>query len=386
MEIVPNTTSIQDCDNERGLLAKILHRLNLNSQVQIDAPATNVAVTNTPLAVDFDGTQPVEVQGQAHVLVDNVPASIAVSNFPATQPVSGTINVGNFPASQNVVVTNVPTVVCQGQTFQDGHLSTVNVPLEFEIAHEGNYLENGVEKAAFIYRALGRRAGFNSTSVLQDLGEWLGTGPGALDLLPELNGTENLELVSSSVQDDAAPAGTGTHTVRIHYLTTGYVYAFVDYALNGTTPVPVAEKMLFVYCMEALTGGASEIGIGNIDLRVAGGGAIHERISAGGNRSLSGRFMVPDNYKAYMLGWAAGAVNTTCDFRLRATRASFTVALSSRYIFQSNAFVGAGQSIDRTLVYRPLPARAKVKVSVLPGATVASNRADCEVLFLLVQD
>lgn len=49
----------------------------------IDASGSTVAVTN------FPATQPVS-------------GSVSVSNFPATQPVSGTVNVGNFPATQPV--------------------------------------------------------------------------------------------------------------------------------------------------------------------------------------------------------------------------------------------------------------------------------------------
>jgi hypothetical protein len=30
-EITPNTTTVQSCDDERALLMKILHRLNLNA-------------------------------------------------------------------------------------------------------------------------------------------------------------------------------------------------------------------------------------------------------------------------------------------------------------------------------------------------------------------
>jgi hypothetical protein len=376
--ITPRTTAITDNDGERNLLAKILHRLNLSSSITPGNPAANVAVTNTPLPIDFDGSQPVHFEATQNV---------AVSNFPATQnvQVTNTPNVGvtNFPASQNVVVTNTPTVTVSGVTFQDGHLSTVAVPFQFEIAHEGEYLENGVAKAAFLFRVLGRRAGFNSTSVLQDVGEWLST---SIDTLPELSGVEDLELVSSSAQDDPSPAGTGTHSVRITYLTTGYVLASVDYALNGTAAVPVAEKMRFIYGMEALTGGAGEVSVGNIDLRIAGGGAIHERISAGGNKSLSGRFMVPDNYKAYMTVWMMSAIGTTMDARLRATVTTTSRALNGRYLFQDVAFVGSGVHVDEPLSFMKLPARAKVKVSVLPGATAVANRADVSVEIVLVQD
>ena len=49
----------------------------------IDASGSSVSVTN------FPATQPVS-------------GTVSVGNFPATQPVSGSVNVGNFPATQAV--------------------------------------------------------------------------------------------------------------------------------------------------------------------------------------------------------------------------------------------------------------------------------------------
>ncbi len=59
--------------------------------------SSNVFVENTPLPVDASGS------------------SVAVSNFPATQPVSGSVSVSNFPATQpvsgTVSVGNVVSVI-----------------------------------------------------------------------------------------------------------------------------------------------------------------------------------------------------------------------------------------------------------------------------------
>jgi hypothetical protein len=61
--------------------------------------------------------------GQLAVAVGNFPAtqpisgSISVSNFPATQPISGSVSVSNFPASQNVVCTSGCASGGGGATF-----------------------------------------------------------------------------------------------------------------------------------------------------------------------------------------------------------------------------------------------------------------------------
>jgi hypothetical protein len=377
--VVLKTTNQTVADSDHDLLSKILYRLNLSAGVNPTSPAANVAITNTPLPVDA------AIVNTPNVAITNTP-NVNVSNWPAgpfgvDATIVNTPNVGvtNFPAVQQVA----GTVSVTGLTFQDGHLSALQVPFEFEISHMGAYLENGVAKAAFVYRGFGRRSGFNSTTVQQDVAEWLGT---SLDRFPEMTGLENLELVSSSANDDASPAGTGIQRVRIAYLNTSYVLAFVEYNLNGTVAVAVAEKMLFVYCMEALTGGILEGAGGNIDLRTTGTGLIHERIAANSNRSRTARFMVPDNYKAYLCSWTAFAIGTTMDCRVRTTTQSFSQVLGTRYIVKSNMYLGASQNANQLIIYKQLPARAKLKVCVIPGAAGAGNRVDCEFAMLLIQD
>jgi hypothetical protein len=58
-------------------------------------PFQQVLVVNAP-------SSPIPVAQQGAVSISNLPAdqSVTVSNFPATQPVSGTVNVGNLPATQ----------------------------------------------------------------------------------------------------------------------------------------------------------------------------------------------------------------------------------------------------------------------------------------------
>jgi hypothetical protein len=160
----------------------------------------------------------------------------------------------------------------------------------------------------------------------------------------------------------------------------------VTYLLTGTTPVVVAEKMKFIYGMEAVTGGTSEVGVGNIDLRIAGAGAIHERITAGGNRSMTGRFKVPAGYTGYISNWGVTTIGNTQDARLRATVQTFDGVVVSRYIFQTNAFVSAGQSYDAALPYLKMPAGSLIKTSTLPGATGAGVRVDTHFTIFLVQN
>lgn len=63
-----------------------------NLKVSASAPASSVTVTNFPTTQPVSGT----------VNIGNFPSAFGVNNFPATQPVSGTVGVNNFPATQSV--------------------------------------------------------------------------------------------------------------------------------------------------------------------------------------------------------------------------------------------------------------------------------------------
>ena len=186
------------------------------------------------------------------------PGSISVSNFPADQKVSGTVDIGNLPATQpvsgSVSVSNFPGDsagfrIGGGLEFSgysaglrhgrgvepsgDTADFWISVGLELPRVPAGFRHSRGFEstggprgpvfrripyrvnrrKAARAYHMVGRRLGFNSTSVLQDVAEFLST---TIDTLPELTGAEDLEIVSSSAND--AAAGTGAQSVRVSYL------------------------------------------------------------------------------------------------------------------------------------------------------------------------
>lgn len=75
----------------------------------VNFPATqpvsgSVAVSNFPVTQPVSGS--VSVTGT--VAVSNFPGTVAVSNFPGTQPVSGSVSVSNFPATQPISAVSLP--------------------------------------------------------------------------------------------------------------------------------------------------------------------------------------------------------------------------------------------------------------------------------------
>jgi len=75
-------------------------------------PGLAVNVVNTPVPVSLTGT-------------GNITGSVKVTNFPATQPVSGTVNVGNMPT---VGITGTPNVNVTNPATQPLLVLNVNDP------------------------------------------------------------------------------------------------------------------------------------------------------------------------------------------------------------------------------------------------------------------
>jgi hypothetical protein len=239
-------------------------------------------------------------------------------------------------------------------------------------------------KAAVSFHIMARRAGFNSTSILQDVAEFLGA---SIDAMPELTGAESLEVVSAS-GSDIAVSGSGARTIQVTYLdTSGNLVTSADIALNGDTAVPLGFKSIQIIWMVVTSAGSGTVAAGNILLRIASAGATHEQITAGGNRSLSSHFRVPSGYTAYLTDWHVSAIGaTTQDARLRATVLPVSRALSSTYIFQDTAYVAAAGALDRPLPYLVVPALAKIKVSTFTGNVAGTNRIDADYSVLLISN
>ena len=88
-------------------------------------------------------------------------------------------------------------------------------------------------QTAQAYHILGRRAGFTSTSVLNDLKEF----GSSIALFPVLAGNETLEIVSSSANDTAL--GDGVRKIQIVYIdNSNNMVTSAEISTNGTSPVP----------------------------------------------------------------------------------------------------------------------------------------------------
>jgi hypothetical protein len=310
------------------------------------------------------------------IMADNVivSANVGVGATVATDDISGVqyqrvkVTLGADGVSDGDVSSANPMPV----SLSTAQVSVMYSP-EYAVQHEGTL--SGV--AAALYHIMGSRTlGWSSTSVLGDACEYLDTSQ-ALMNTPTTGQT--LYLVSTSASDTAA--GTGARTVRIVYLDSNGLQQVRTDTLNGTTPVSIGTGYSFIQWMEVASLGSAEVSAGNITISSTNGAATvattFEYIKAGGNRSLSGRYMIPSDCHGHLIHWDAAAIANTMDTRIRATVFADDNSLSSVYHFIDRAFIASGENITQGLEYRSLPANSVVKVSAIPGGAPAGNKLDC---------
>lgn len=256
--------------------------------------------------------------------------------------------------------------------------NVVTITNDFEIASTGQFRG----KTAYGFNILGRRSGFTSTSVFNDVKEF---DNGVADVPVLSNST--LDIISSNIAD--AAAGTGVRKVKIVYIdNSNNLVESADITLNGTTLVTsVLTGVNEVLWMESTEVGSGNIAAGNIRLRINGGTIEVEQITAGGNKSMSGKFMIPAGYTGYISGFQGSAIGSANqDMRLRATVNTKDRSISTIYHFQDNLYLPSGISGTTTFITLKYPALSKIKVSTISSATAAANRADTSFSIILIQN
>ena len=102
---------------------------------------------------------------------------------------------------------------------------------------------------------------------------------------------ETWEIVSSSTEDN--PVGTGTVGVFITSLDGDYVTQSQVVFLNGTTPVTLSGTHIRHQQTIQIAAGSNEFNVGDITIRVSGGGAVRARLLAGNGRTYHSYYTVP---------------------------------------------------------------------------------------------
>lgn len=132
-------------------------------------------------------------------------------------------------------------------------------------------------------------------------------------------------IVSTSVNDDGAPVGTGARTIRVYGLKTwADKETYEDIIMNGTTNVPTVNSYVIIHRMKVLTCGVSASGpnIGTITATAAVDGTVTAVILPTDGQTEMAIYGVPSTQSAYLLRWncqvdKTSASAATVDFRLK---------------------------------------------------------------------
>lgn len=248
-----------------------------------------------------------------------------------------------------------------------------------EIQRTGKYLE----KSANIYTICGRRKGFTSTTIPQDLYEYTG----ATSFFSTVTSADALEIVSSDA-NDTNTAGTGVRTVIVTYINgSNNLVQSSPIALNGTTPVAAGFTANEIISMESASSGSLRVAQGNIRLRIVAGPIEIEQITAQTSKSKTGKFMVPTGYTGYLLHWNAQAINNDQDMLILAQRDSYTFAITTGYHVIDNSYTASNSiSPEMNLAYTKIPALSRVKLSTTSAGTASTVRASGSFSILIIQD
>lgn len=190
-----------------------------------------------------------------------------------------------------------------------------------------------------------------------------------------------MELVSTSVEDDiltgGAVAGTGIHTIEIHYLDDNLDEQVEVLNMDGQTAAPTTavniRRVQSIHARATGTGGAAA---GTITLQSVGGGVIYSRISLGETTSQQAIWTVPNGAEAYITAWCFGIGHPNGNrfgrFGLQANADPITGALTS--IFQTHAIGSTQDGFGVGPMSVPLRflAGVDIKITVLGDAGSAN--------------
>jgi hypothetical protein len=110
-----------------------------------------------------------------------------------------------------------------------------------------------------------------------------------------------------TVVDKNTAGKTGAHVVKFDYLTTAFAEKTEMVLLNGNTPVNTVNTDIYrINSFRIIAAGSGNKPVGNLSLRVSGGGTTYSYITAGFTRARNNQYTVPAGKTLYIIQWAVG--------------------------------------------------------------------------------
>lgn len=128
------------------------------------------------------------------------------------------------------------------------------------------------------------------------------------------------DIVSSDVNDDGSPVGTGMRTLRVYGLTSwSAAEVSEDVILNGTTNVPTVNSYVIIHRMKGLTFGSGETNAGIIKATAQTDATITAAIQAGEGQTLMLIYGVPSTQKIAIKKLICAALRGTAGLKADGT-------------------------------------------------------------------
>lgn len=177
------------------------------------------------------------------------------------------------------------------------------------------------------------------------------------------------QIVSSSVNDDGAPMGTGAHIVEIFGLDASFALQDEKVTLNGTTNVATAKAYTMIHRVVVRQAGSGETNAGDIKATADTDNTVTARIRAGKGQTQMAIYQVPADKTAYLTEWnghleSAGGAAAVCDLYL------YVKPFGEVYQIQDNAGLAETGNTDFEETfnpYRACPPKALMKVQATSG-------------------
>ena len=173
----------------------------------------------------------------------------------------------------------------------------------------------GIRKRSSMY-GIGERTSIQIVAQGSDV--WHGDDTSVT--IPPSSG-EPMEIVCASSDDISG--GIGVQELEVHYLDSAGITQSEIVVTNGLTPVDtVAEDIMFVQDIHAISVGSNGVSVGDIHIRSKNeaGNPVYNMLLAGGNMSLTINKMVPAGKTLYITHWdASGGGKQPVTIRLRTT-------------------------------------------------------------------
>ena len=133
-----------------------------------------------------------------------------------------------------------------------------------------------------------------------------------------LSSAEQMNIVSTSTNDDGSPAGTGAQTLTIFGLDNNWNEIQEDITLNGQTNVLTANSYLRVFRMIVTAAGATGSNVGTITATAATAATVHAQINPTDNQTLKINFSIPAGKYGLIRGAEIGCAKTDdCEIRFK---------------------------------------------------------------------